>query len=74
MKKLNLLSRTEMKKITGGWGSCIQQDDRDRPCLLAGALTSCMEVPCCCGSYCGNVFDENDNFVYRCIADPINEF
>ncbi|WP_152969693.1 hypothetical protein [Pedobacter sp. Hv1] len=71
MKKLNLLSRVEMKKITGGWGSCIPEDDRDRPCLLAGAITSCREVPCCCGSYCGGVLDENDNFVDRCISDPV---
>lgn len=72
MKKLNLLSRAEMRKIAGGFG-CIPPDDRYRPCLLAGAITSCAEVPCCCGSYCGSGFDENDNFVYRCIADPINE-
>jgi hypothetical protein len=73
MKKLNLLSRAEMKKIAGGIG-CIPPDDHDRPCLLAGATISCTEVPCCCGSYCGSTFDENDNFVYRCISDPIIEF
>lgn len=72
MKKNNLLSRAQMKKIVGGSFGCIPPDDRDRPCLLAGATISCLEVPCCCGSYCGSVFDENENFAYRCVADPMS--
>ena len=71
MKKNNLLSRAEMKKIVGGTTGCIPQDDRDRPCLLEGAITSCLEVPCCCGSYCDTVFDQNESFAYRCVADPM---
>lgn len=64
------LTRAEMKKVTGGGGidgGCIPQDDRDRECLLGGATTSCLDIPCCCDFYCSSEFD-GDAFVHVCRA------
>ncbi len=65
------LTRAEMRKITGGGGiddgSCIPQNDRDRECLLGGAITSCLEIPCCCDFYCSSEFD-GEGFVNVCRA------